>query len=175
VPLNAPALAIVLKPRGMHATHVFSYLGKPITQVSSNSASYLGEVGMCRAARHSLLCRSWVDGHRPRWCDGIRTFRPITWLHHAERLGRLAAAIGAQALGQESRHTQRHGGPEQLLLSSRDRVARRPPLDSQPDVVVVRSEQRATAFAVPLLVAHQTLCRFTAQLRHSYLMLNRDN
>lgn len=37
VSLNAVALALVLKQRGIHATHVFSYRGKPITQVSTKA------------------------------------------------------------------------------------------------------------------------------------------
>ena len=35
VPLNGEALAIVQKQKGIHATHVFSFRGKPIVQVST--------------------------------------------------------------------------------------------------------------------------------------------
>ena len=37
VPLNGEALAIVQKQRGIHATHVFSFRGKPMTQVSTKA------------------------------------------------------------------------------------------------------------------------------------------
>jgi integrase len=46
VPLNAEALALVLKQKGTHATHVFSYRGKPITQVSTKA--------WCRSSRRLI-------------------------------------------------------------------------------------------------------------------------
>jgi integrase len=37
VPLNAEAVVIIRKQLGRHATHVFSFRGKPITQVSTKA------------------------------------------------------------------------------------------------------------------------------------------
>ena len=37
VPLNAEAVAVIRKQIGRHATHVFSYKGKPVTQVSTKA------------------------------------------------------------------------------------------------------------------------------------------
>ena len=39
VPLNAEAVLIIRKQAGTHATHVFSFRGKPITQVSTKALS----------------------------------------------------------------------------------------------------------------------------------------
>src|SRR4051812_18053958 len=68
VPLNAEAMVLVQKQLGKHVTHVFSYKGKPIIQVSTKactqhwnvptSATFAGTIcgtpgqaGMCKTAR----------------------------------------------------------------------------------------------------------------------------
>jgi len=95
VPLNGPALAIVLKRRGMHATHVFSYLDKPITQVSTKAwYGVLERAGISDFRWHDLR-HTWASWHVQSgtplfalqelggWesiemCAAMRTWRPIT-------------------------------------------------------------------------------------------------
>ena len=96
VPLNGEALSIVQKQRGIHATHVFSFRGKPMTQVSGKAwygalkragiqnfrwhdLRIRGRAGMCKTARPSSSCRNWGVGNRSRWRAVMRISRRITW------------------------------------------------------------------------------------------------
>jgi hypothetical protein len=75
VPLNAEAVALISTQVGKHLTHVSSFRGKPIIQVSTKgwyaalerpefliigdtTCGTPGQAGTCRTARHSLRCRS---------------------------------------------------------------------------------------------------------------------
>jgi integrase len=63
VPLNAEALSTVLKQRGKHATHVFSYRGKPITQVSTKGwYGALKRAGIEKFRWHDLR-HTWASWH----------------------------------------------------------------------------------------------------------------
>ena len=75
VPLNAEAVVIVSKQIGKHLTHVFSFRGKPIIQVSTKAwyaaleragsrifagttCGIPGRAGTCRTARRCSRCRN---------------------------------------------------------------------------------------------------------------------
>jgi integrase len=94
VPLNGPALAIVLKRRGMHATHVFSYQGKAIMQVSTKAwYGALERPGISDFRWHDLR-HTWASGHvqggtplfarslgagnQSRWCERLVPGSPQT-------------------------------------------------------------------------------------------------
>lgn len=63
VPLNGEALAIVLKRKGTHATHVFSYRGKVITQVSTKAwYGALKRAGIENMRWHDLR-HAWASFH----------------------------------------------------------------------------------------------------------------
>jgi integrase len=55
VPLNAEAVVIIRRQTGKHPTHVFSYLGKPIRQVSTKAwYAALERVGITDFRWHDL-------------------------------------------------------------------------------------------------------------------------
>jgi len=63
VPLNAEALSLVLKQKGTHATHVFSFRGKPITQVSTKAwYGALRRAGIENFRWHDLR-HTWASWH----------------------------------------------------------------------------------------------------------------
>ena len=63
VPLNAEALSLVLKQKGTHATHVFSYRGKPLTQVSTKAwYGALKRAGIEKFRWHDLR-HTWASWH----------------------------------------------------------------------------------------------------------------
>jgi integrase len=63
VPLNAEALAIVRKQTGIHPTHVFSFRGKPIVQVSTKAwYGALKRVGIQNFRWHDLR-HTWASWH----------------------------------------------------------------------------------------------------------------
>lgn len=63
VPLNAEALAVVAKQLGKHATHVFSYQGSRITQVSTKAwYSALERAGIGDFRWHDLR-HAWASWH----------------------------------------------------------------------------------------------------------------
>lgn len=77
VPLNDVAMAVLLKRQGMHPSHVFTYDGKPVTQVSTK-------------AWRKALERAGIEDFR--WHDLRHTF--ATWhrqagtpTHELQRLG----------------------------------------------------------------------------------------
>jgi integrase len=94
VPLNAEAVALISKQVGKHLTHVFSYQGRPITQVTPKHGMRPWRSGITdfrwhdlrhtwaswhvQNARHYSCCRSWAAGRRRRWCGGMRISPPIT-------------------------------------------------------------------------------------------------
>jgi len=93
VPLNAEAVAVVAKQSGKHATHVFSYQGGRMTQVSTK-ASYsalvragiggsggttCGHLGQ-RAGWHALVRHAGMGAGRVRrWCGAMRILPRIIW------------------------------------------------------------------------------------------------
>jgi integrase len=63
VPLNADAIAIVQKQIGKHQTHVFSFHGKPITQVSTKAwYAALARAGITDFRWHDLQ-HTWSSWH----------------------------------------------------------------------------------------------------------------
>ena len=63
VPLNREALAIVQKQKGIHPTHVFSFRGKPITQVSTKAwYGALKRAGIDNFRWHDLR-HTWASWH----------------------------------------------------------------------------------------------------------------
>jgi len=63
VPLNAQALTLVQKQLGKHATHVFSYQGKPIIQVSTKAWYAALERADIRNFRWHDLRHTWASWH----------------------------------------------------------------------------------------------------------------
>jgi integrase len=89
VPLSTEAVLLVRGRLGTHPTHVFSYLGKPIKQVSTKAwyaalaaagiedfagmtGGTSGRAGMCNRERHCSRCRRWVAGKVWTWCAVTR-------------------------------------------------------------------------------------------------------
>jgi integrase len=63
VPLNGEALAIVQRQKGIHATHVFSFRGKPIVQVSTKAwYGALKRAGIQNFRWHDLR-HTWASWH----------------------------------------------------------------------------------------------------------------
>jgi integrase len=63
VPLNAEALAIVQRQRGIHSTHVFSFRGQPIKQVSTKAwYGALKRAGIKKFRWHDLR-HTWASWH----------------------------------------------------------------------------------------------------------------
>ena len=66
VPLNGEALASVQKQKGIHATHVFSFRGKPIVQVSTKAwYGALKRAGIDNFRWHDLR-HTWASWHVQR-------------------------------------------------------------------------------------------------------------
>ena len=63
VPLNAEAMVLVQKQLGKHATHVFSYKGKPIIQVSTKAWYAALERADIRDFRWHDLRHTWASWH----------------------------------------------------------------------------------------------------------------
>ena len=63
VPLNAEAVALVQKQLGKHTTHVFSYHGKPITQVSTKAWYAALERAGIEDFRWHDLRHTWASWH----------------------------------------------------------------------------------------------------------------
>jgi hypothetical protein len=108
VPLSADAVSLLSKQVGKHLTHVFSYRGKPIVQVSTKAWYEAleragiedsrwhtifgtdGPLGMCRRARCCMFCESWAVGRMRRWYAAALTSArsiwrrtPTVWMHCA--------------------------------------------------------------------------------------------
>jgi integrase len=63
VPLNAAAIAIIRRQIGKHLTHVFSFRGKPITQVSTKAwYQALERAGISDFRWHDLR-HTWASWH----------------------------------------------------------------------------------------------------------------
>jgi integrase len=63
VPLNAEAVALVRKQLGRHLTHVFSFRGKPVTQVSTKAwYAGLARAGITEFRWHDLR-HTWASWH----------------------------------------------------------------------------------------------------------------
>lgn len=63
VPLNAEAFAVISKQLGKHSTHVFSFRGKPITQVSTKAwYAALDRAGITDFRWHDLR-HTWASWH----------------------------------------------------------------------------------------------------------------
>ena len=109
MPLNTEALALVQKQIGKHPTHVFSYRGRPITQVSTKAwYAALERVGISDFRWHDLR-HTWASWHVQNgtplfalqelggWAstDMVRQYAHLAADHlapYAERLGALRAA-----------------------------------------------------------------------------------
>ncbi len=63
VPLNAEAVLLVRRQEGRHATHVFSYRGSPITQVSTKAWYAALERAEIRDFRWHDLRHTWASWH----------------------------------------------------------------------------------------------------------------
>lgn len=63
VPLNAEAVVIIRKQLGTHATHVFSFRGKPITQVSTKAWYAALEKAGIEDFRWHDLRHTWASWH----------------------------------------------------------------------------------------------------------------
>lgn len=63
VPLNAEAVAIIRRQLGRHPTHVFSYRGKPITQVSTKAWHQAQERAGITDFRWHDLRHTWASWH----------------------------------------------------------------------------------------------------------------
>ena len=91
VPLNEEARLIVQKQLGKHRTHVFSFRGQPITQVSTKAwyaalkragieisggtiCDTPGRAGTFKAAHCCMSYKSWADGRVRRWCGATRIY-----------------------------------------------------------------------------------------------------
>jgi integrase len=109
VPLNAEAVALVTKQVGKHPTHVFSFRGRPITQVSTKAwYAALKRAGIADFRWHDLR-HTWAGWHVQNgtplfalqelggWAstDMVRRYAHLAADHlapYAERLGTLRAA-----------------------------------------------------------------------------------
>jgi len=63
VPLNAEAFAVIRKQLGKHATHVFSFRGAPITQVSTKAWYGALERAGIEDFRWHDLRHTWASWH----------------------------------------------------------------------------------------------------------------
>lgn len=96
VPLNAEAEALIRRQKEKHATHVFSFRGRPIQPLSTKAWYAARERAGIADFRWHDLRHTWASWHvqsgtplfallemgagsRPRWCGAMRTSRPITW------------------------------------------------------------------------------------------------
>lgn len=108
VPLNAEAVSLVRKQLGKHRTHVFSFRGKPLTQVSTKAwYGALERAGISNFRWHDLrhTCASWhVQNGTPLFAlqelggwesaEMVRRYAHLAADHlapFAERLGALRA------------------------------------------------------------------------------------
>jgi integrase len=125
VPLNGEALAIVLKRKGEHPTHVFSYRGRPITQVSTKAwYGALQRAGIEKFRWHDLrhTWASWhVQGGTPLFAlqelggwesaEMVRRYAHLAADHLAPYADRLSALIapGVSIHGTFTAHPENQG------------------------------------------------------------------
>jgi integrase len=112
VPLNAAAHSIVRKRRGIHATHVFSYRGRPITQVSSKAWYGALRRAEIEGFRWHDLRHTWASWHVQSgtplfalqemggWqsADMVRRYAHLSAVHLAPYADRLCALPGPNSM-----------------------------------------------------------------------------
>jgi hypothetical protein len=92
----AEAVVLIRKLAGKHPTHVFSFRGKPITQVSTKAwyaalerpaspisrgttSGIPGRAGTCRTGHRFMLCRKWGWASTEMVRRYAHLRRPIIW------------------------------------------------------------------------------------------------
>lgn len=113
VPLNSEAVAVIRKQQGKHPNHVFTYRGKPVTQVSTKGwYSALARAGIENFRWHDLrhTWASWhVQGGTPLYAlqemggwespEMVRRYAHLTADHLSEYAERLCAERNGEPEG----------------------------------------------------------------------------
>jgi integrase len=113
VPLNAEAVLIIRKHLGKHATHVFSFKGRPIVQVSTKAWYAALEVAGIEDFRWHDLRHTWASWHVQQgtplfalqelggWesSEMVRRYAHLTAEHLAPYADRLCALRVVEAVG----------------------------------------------------------------------------
>ena len=125
VPLNAEAVAVIRRWLGRHATHVFSYRGRPITQVSTKAWYAALETAGIENFRWHDLRHTWASWHvqngTPLYVlqelggwespEMVRRYAHLTAEHLTPFADNLAA-VWARAAGTEAVRLEGSGKPE---------------------------------------------------------------
>ena len=128
VPLNAEALALITKQVGKHRTHVLSYRGKPIVQVSTKAWYMALQRAGIEDFRWHDLRHTWASWHVQKgtplfalpelggWesAEMVRRYAHLATDHLAPYADRLSAVCAAETFTAQIRHSaEESAGPSE--------------------------------------------------------------